>query len=87
MVEIFSSQLCEFHIYSKGSNLAHVIGKIIFFCPEFHTPVIGSHEPGTWKEEKMTDYGQVPAREEREVSESLPLWLGGWEKKERLERQ
>lgn len=76
MVEIFSTQNNELRIYDKASRLARDIGKMIFFSPEFHFPARLSHKPGIQQqEEKMTNHGQVLAREEREVSEN-PSLLG-----------
>ena len=51
---------------------------MIFFSPEFHSPVWLSHEPGIWKEEeKVTNQGHIPAREERELRERPTLLAGG----------
>lgn len=50
---------------------------MIFFSLDYYSPLLPLLQEIWKEEEKVMDYGQVPAREERELSESLPLLAGG----------
>lgn len=56
---------------------------MIFFSLDYYSPLLPLLQEIWKEEEKVMDYGQIPARGERELSEIYPFWLGGWEEKER----